>query len=66
MGACSAKIPLPDDLVLEISSNLNDASKKLLELNLHYDHYDRQAQLKIDQLTAASLGVASAPKSQSS
>ena len=65
MGNCSAKIPLPDDLVLEITSNIGspDVTKKLLELNLHYKHYDKQARLKIDQLTAASLGVASGPKS---
>ena len=54
MGACSSKVHLSDSLVLEISVS-PDPSKRLLELNLHYDHYDADSKLKIDQLTASEL-----------
>ena len=60
MGSCSAKLPISDDLVLEISTS-PDASKKLLELNLYYSRYDRSAQLTIDQLTAAELSKRKSP-----
>ncbi len=59
MGSCSAKVDLPNDLVLEISSS-PDPAKKLLELNLHYGHYSRASQLKIDQLTASALAKSTA------
>lgn len=63
MGSCNGKLHLTEDLVLSLTTS-SDPTKELLQLNLFYNHYDRDSKLKIDQMTAQQIAKASEPTSK--
>ena len=58
MGACQTKLNLPYGLELVLSNVPSaDKSKMLLGLQLEYDSFTKQAQVKIDELTKQHIAV---------